>query len=68
MTVVSLEKPERRPLPVGTVVRLKSGGPSLTVSDFEDQEKNLIAVEWFAGCDLRRDVIRRESLVVLVQD
>jgi uncharacterized protein YodC (DUF2158 family) len=35
---------------VGNVVRLKSGGPVMTITDVDDLHKNIITA-WFDGCD-----------------
>jgi uncharacterized protein YodC (DUF2158 family) len=53
------------PLPVGTIVWLKSGGPPLTVTDIGRMQiagEALVDVEWFAGDVLQRDAFHRDSL------
>ncbi|MGF6774928.1 DUF2158 domain-containing protein [Burkholderia sp. 9120] len=50
-------------LVVGDVVKLKSGGPWLTVT--EDKFKagsKTVACSWFSGDDLRTEVFLREAL------
>jgi uncharacterized protein YodC (DUF2158 family) len=50
-------------LAVGDVVKLKSGGPWLTVT--EDKFKagsKTVACSWFSGDDLRTEVFLREAL------
>ena len=37
---------------VGTVVTLKSGGPKMTVTNF-DNDKRLVAVAWFDDAELK---------------
>jgi uncharacterized protein YodC (DUF2158 family) len=50
-------------LVVGDVVRLKSGGPWMTVTDdkFKAGSKT-VATSWFSGDDLRTEVFLREAL------
>lgn len=52
------------PFPVGSVVFLKSGGPPLTVADYNMApiDAGLVSLEWFAGDVLRRDVIHKDCL------
>jgi uncharacterized protein YodC (DUF2158 family) len=43
------------PLPVGTIVWLKSGGPPMMVSSMPTVERDVVWVEWFNGGEVRRD-------------
>lgn len=50
---------------VGTVVCLKSGGPPLTVEPPvtpQTAEDRWMAVQWFKGDDLMRDIIHEDCL------
>lgn len=45
----------------GDVVRLKSGGPKMTVVDV-DAARGVCACAWFAGNDVHRDDFRATAL------
>jgi len=44
----------------GDLVKLKSGGPTMTVSEIEN---NRIYCQWFANNELKTEVIEAEALV-----
>ena len=44
-----------RKFEVGTLVMLKSGGPTMTVTGIRDQSDDIVSCEWFAGSELKRD-------------
>jgi len=45
---------------IGTIVRLKSGGPDMTVQTAPDNGK--VWAQWFAGKKMERSVFPTESL------
>lgn len=45
---------------IGAVVRLKSGGPSMTVDSFTHDRE--VVCQWFAGSKLERGVFPAQSL------
>jgi uncharacterized protein YodC (DUF2158 family) len=50
-------------LVVGDVVKLKSGGPWMTVTDDKFKAGNkTVACSWFSGDDLRTEVFLKEAL------
>ena len=56
---------------LGDIVKLKSGGPSMTVEESdptENKTKDSLSVVFFAGNDLRRLIIRRDNLFKLDSD
>ena len=50
----------------GDVVRLKSGGPAMTVSDFDDMFDTVIC-EWFDGAKRESSHFTPESLVLVTE-
>jgi uncharacterized protein YodC (DUF2158 family) len=52
------------PFVVGDVVRLKSGGPLMTVGGFaKDDDGNLVDVTWFSGDIVKDSSFPPEALV-----
>jgi uncharacterized protein YodC (DUF2158 family) len=50
-------------LVVGSVVRLESGGPWMTVvKDRPEAGSKFVEVAWFNGTDMRREVLPKEAL------
>lgn len=49
-------------LAIGSVVYLKSGGPALTIA--ETTTDSIIAVDWFAGEELRREAFHVDELTI----
>lgn len=59
---------KQRELTVGEIVRLKSGGPEMTVHSRVDHSLGVsgnYTCQWFAGKKLERGVFPRESLEVV---
>ncbi len=48
-------------LKIGDTVRLKSGGPQMTVNSIED---NVIKCQWFDGNNLKEGVFHKDQLEV----
>lgn len=46
----------------GDTVRLKSGGPVMTIVDFSTFQKGHVC-EWFVGNELKREVFPADALV-----
>jgi uncharacterized protein YodC (DUF2158 family) len=53
--------------PKGTMVRLISGGPNMTVNDYHDFDGSVTCV-WFSGKKLERGNFARETLVLVTDD
>ena len=49
-------------LGIGTIVRLKSGGPEMTIRRFTNEADTHVACQWFAGKKLEDGVFPVESL------
>ncbi len=52
-------------LAVGVVVELRSGGPLMTVvKDRVEEGNKFVQVSWFAGVELRKEVLPKDALTV----
>ncbi len=51
----------RKRIAAGDVVKLKSGGPKLTVESMRDNGE--CNVRWFSGVELKQAVLRTDALV-----
>jgi uncharacterized protein YodC (DUF2158 family) len=52
---------------VGTLVVLKSGGPTMTVTSIRDQSDGVVHCEWFASNELKReafDIVNLTSAII----
>lgn len=49
-------------LDVGTIVKLKSGGPDMTVKGFTNTSRTGVACQWFAGKKLENGIFPTDSL------
>ena len=47
---------------IGTIVKLKSGGPEMTVRDVPDGMTQIYRCQWFAGKKLEIGAFEEESL------
>jgi uncharacterized protein YodC (DUF2158 family) len=47
---------------VGTIVKLKSGGPDMTVRRFTNDAGTVVDCQWFAGKKLENGIFPIESL------
>ena len=54
--------PTAKPLVVGDVVRLKSGGPRMTVTYLACIGKNVVSVEWYENGRMHGDAFPEDSL------
>lgn len=52
---------------VGEIVKLKSGGPEMTVRNLIDDKSKNYACQWFAGKKLESGVFPFESLELVTQ-
>lgn len=52
---------------VGTIVRLKSGGPEMTVQSLPSQHNAYYRCQWFAGKKLESGAFPPESLEVVIK-
>ena len=55
-------------LAVGTIVRLKSGGPEMTVRRFTGDEQTHVACQWFAGKKLEDGIFAVASLDLVTSE
>ncbi|WP_409307090.1 YodC family protein [Pseudomonas putida] len=46
---------------IGDIVKLKSGGPGMTVQSY-DEERGNYTCQWFAGKKLERGIFKEPSL------
>jgi uncharacterized protein YodC (DUF2158 family) len=53
---------------VGDVVRLKSGGPKMTVDNTNYMHSGLTRCVWFSGNEVRYDNFSEESLELIVPE
>jgi len=51
---------------IGTVVKLKSGGPEMTVIG-PVRDDGLISVAWFCGTELKRDALIENLFIASLQ-
>jgi uncharacterized protein YodC (DUF2158 family) len=50
---------------VGDIVKLKSGGPVMTVTSIVPGERGLVRTSWFAGSKNERDAFPTDALVLI---
>lgn len=53
---------------VGDLVRLKSGGPIMTVWDIESVEQGIVRTAWFVGEEIKRDGFGKDELFRVTLD
>ncbi len=62
----------QKKLQVGDIVKLKSGGPDMTIKDIltnlNDEETGSYRCQWFAGKKLDNGLFPLESLVIVIQE
>jgi len=62
----------QKKLQVGDIVKLKSGGPDMTIkdvhTDIHDEEIGTYRCQWFAGKKLDNGVFPLESLITVTKE
>jgi len=53
---------------LGMVVRLKSGGPELTVIEINPEMKGSIICQWFSGSKFEIESFPPESLMIIKEE
>jgi len=53
---------------VGDIVKLKSGGPNMTVLQVRDGDSVIITCQWFAGKKLESGRFNKDSLATVAEE